>query len=138
MAYEFRELTEAEEKELIDKGQRIVALTAKKGDFATERMASEGKRSNRIATLDAEIAKNNSAITAVRGVSVSAGLTDADTKTVVDLTQRNQSLTLEIIKIQAEKVAEDKSYNTQYANIDSTISALTDQIAKIREAKEVA
>ena len=141
--YEFRELTEKEEKELIDKGQRIIALNAKKGVFAAERKALEDNRSIKISNLNAEIEKNTNAIITIRNVLINGkiftfdSLADADAKTITDLTQRNYSLEQEKAKIQLEKEVEDKAYNIKYSDIDIAILGLTTEIASMREAKEV-
>ena len=113
------------------------------GGNAAERKVSEDSRSLKIASIDAEIEKNTSMITAIRGVLVSGkiftygSLADADVKTITDLTQRNYSLAQEKVKIQVEKEAEDKSYNVRYADINTAIQNLTNDIAAIREAVEI-
>ena len=101
MAFVFRDLTEKENIELADYGQRIMALGAKKGDITIESASAEVGWQERAAKLDTEIAKNNDAIINIRSTDISgqtfvySALTDNDTKTIIDLTQRNQALILE-------------------------------------------
>jgi hypothetical protein len=140
--YEFRELTSAEEKELIDKGQRIMALGVAKGAIQTEREAAQVARQPKIDVIKAEIEKNMDAINAIRLASIAdkvvtvKSLTDEQTKQIVDLDQRNRTLNGEIAKIYKELGVLETSYHNREQVIAKEIVRYTSEISKLRDATE--
>jgi hypothetical protein len=142
MVYEFRELTEKEHIELVDKGQRIMALGVAKGAIQTEREAAQAARQPKIDAIRAEIAKNMDAINAIRSASIAdkvvtfKDLADAEIKQIVDLDQRNRTLNGEIAKINKELGVLETSFHNREQVIAKEIVRYTSEISKLRDVTE--
>ena len=143
MAFEFRELTDAENKTLADYGQRIVYFTiVEKPKIQTERATAQIGWNSMISDINKAIAENESAIATIRSGTadgktfVFRPMTDAEGKTISDLQQKNASLKMEITKIHAEMASSDGGWSNRSSNIDMVIHDLGDAIANIRMATE--
>ena len=142
MAFEFRELTEAETKDLVDKGQRIMALGVARSNIQTERAVAQSERYAKIDNIRAEITKNTTAANEIRSATIAGkditfrALTDAETKQIVDLDQRNKTLNAEISKIQAELTLLETGWRDRENTISVEVTKYSDDISRIREATE--
>lgn len=134
--YEFRELTEAEEKEQSDKMNRIAWLSVvAKGQVQADREAAQAARQPKIDAIRTEIAKNLDAINAIRSASI-ADKVVTFREQMNDLEQRNKALNGEIAKINKELGELATSFHNREQIIAKEIVQYTSEISKLRDVTE--
>jgi len=143
MAYEFRELTDVEAKTLADYGQRIMAFGVSKANVQTERATYEIGFYAKTNSINAEITKLTDATTAIRSASTLDNkvftfreLTDAEAKTISDNNQKIAALKNEIVKLNADRAAQEVTWQSKVTNINVEITKLSESISTMREAVE--